>query len=96
MSDGALYTYLTGNEYEDIQGAWDWQLIPGTTVDYNATALVCGQVGFAGKQTFVGGVSDGNVGIGVMRYTNPKTGSLQFQKTYFFVDGNVLRVSSTR
>lgn len=24
LSDGTLYTYLQGNEYEDIAAAWDW------------------------------------------------------------------------
>ena len=24
LSDGTLYTYLHGNEYEDIAAAWDW------------------------------------------------------------------------
>ena len=24
LSDGTLYTYLQGDEYEDIAAAWDW------------------------------------------------------------------------
>ena len=27
LSDGTVYTYLDGNEYEDIAAAWDWNLI---------------------------------------------------------------------
>lgn len=24
LSDGTVYTYLQGDEYEDIEAAWDW------------------------------------------------------------------------
>ncbi|KAG7450482.1 uncharacterized protein BT62DRAFT_1001299 [Guyanagaster necrorhizus] len=41
LSNGALYTYLKGNDYKDIAAAWDWNLIPGIAVDYNAMALNC-------------------------------------------------------
>ncbi|KAG5649680.1 hypothetical protein H0H81_002521 [Sphagnurus paluster] len=33
LADGVLRTYLRGDEYEDIAASWDWDLIPGTTVD---------------------------------------------------------------
>jgi hypothetical protein len=89
LSDGVLYTYLQGNEYEDIAAAWDWNLIPGTTVDYGATALICTTTKLTGNETFVGGVSDGRIGIAVMRYTNPVTGSLYWQKAWFFLDDDV-------
>lgn len=26
LSDGTLYTYVTGNEYEDMFAAWDWNV----------------------------------------------------------------------
>ena len=39
LSDGTIYTHLNGDEYEDIVAAWDWNLIPGTTVDYGGTPL---------------------------------------------------------
>jgi hypothetical protein len=48
LSDGTLYTYLTGNEYEDIAAAWDWNLIPGTTTDYAAAPLNCNNTGWQG------------------------------------------------
>lgn len=89
LSDGVLYTYLQGNEYEDIAAAWDWDLIPGITVDYGATALTCTTTKLTGSEAFVGGVSDGGIGIAAMRYTNPITGSLHWQKAWFFLDGDV-------
>ncbi|KZP31301.1 polysaccharide lyase family 8 protein [Athelia psychrophila] len=89
LSDGTVYTYLQGNEYEDIAAAWDWNLIPGTTTDYAATPLNCNHAGWKGVQEFVGGVSDGEVGIAAMRYTNPYTGSLSWQKAWFFLENDV-------
>ncbi|KAF8168065.1 polysaccharide lyase family 8 protein [Crassisporium funariophilum] len=92
LSDGTLYTYIRGNEYEDISAAWDWNKIPGTTVDYGATPLTCATTQQTGDEAFVGGVSDGKVGIAAMRYTNPQTGSLHWQKTWFFLDDDVQHV----
>ncbi|KAF8807439.1 polysaccharide lyase family 8 protein [Phlegmacium glaucopus] len=89
LSDGVLHTYLRGNEYEDIAASWDWDLIPGITVDYGATALACNTTGQTGREAFVGGVSDGKIGIAAMRYTNPLNGFLHWQKTWFFLEGDV-------
>ncbi|EIM89219.1 polysaccharide lyase family 8 protein [Stereum hirsutum FP-91666 SS1] len=103
LSDGTLYTYLVGNEYEDIAASWDWNLIPGTTTDYGATPLSCSSATFTGLESFVGGVTypstagktEGGVGIAVMRYTNPYTKSLSWRKAWFFVGGDVQRVMVT-
>ncbi|KAG2045283.1 polysaccharide lyase family 8 protein [Suillus americanus] len=89
LADGVVYTYLQGDEYEDIAAVWDWNLIPGITVDYNATALDCQHTNYIGKEAFVGGVSDGQVGVAAMRYTNPMTGSLSWQKTWFFLEDDI-------
>ncbi|KAK0198423.1 polysaccharide lyase family 8 protein [Armillaria mellea] len=92
LSDGVLYTYLNGNEYEDIAAAWDWNLIPGITVNYNATLLSCSSSQFTGLQAFVGGVSDGQVGLAAMRYLNPATKSLSWQKVWFFLEDDVQHI----
>ncbi|CAK5268181.1 unnamed protein product [Mycena citricolor] len=89
LSDGALRTYIEGNEYEDIAASMDWELIPGITVDYGATPLNCGQTGAAGIEGFVGGASDGTKGAAAMRYTNPLTRTLHWQKAWFFLPGDV-------
>ena len=91
-SDGVVYTYLLGNEYEDIVAAWDWNLMPGITTDYGATALTCGTTQQIGVESFVGGVSDGTTGIAAMRYTNPLTKSLHWQKAWFFLDNDVQHI----
>ncbi|KAI0724522.1 polysaccharide lyase family 8 protein [Cerioporus squamosus] len=92
LSDGTLYTYIDGTQYEDIAGAWDWNLIPGTTTDYAATKLTCEDSKFSTSEDFVGGVSDGKLGAAAMRYKNPSTGSLSFQKAWFFLDNDVQHV----
>ena len=67
-------------------------VIPGITNDYAATPLTCDHEQFTGKEAFVGGVSTGSIGAAAMRYTNPYTGTLQFQKAWFFLDGDVQHV----
>lgn len=96
LSDGTLYTYISGDEYEDIFAAWDWNLIPGTTVDYGATALNCTGAGHAGTQTLVGGASDGIVGVAAMRYETPTSKTLNWRKTWFFLDNDVQHVMVAR
>ena len=87
LSDGAVYTYIKGDEYEDIQAAWNWNLIPGTTVDYESTPLTCDKVTYTGVESFVGGVSTGNIGATAMRFTHPISKSFKYQKAWFFFEG---------
>ncbi|THH15976.1 hypothetical protein EW146_g4583 [Bondarzewia mesenterica] len=96
LSDGTVYTYLQGNEYEDISAAWDWNLIPGTTVDYGATALNCSGTRHTGTQAFVGGASDGKIGVAAMRYETPTSKTLNWRKTWFFFDDDVQHVMIAR
>jgi hypothetical protein len=95
LADGTLYTYLRGNEYEDIAAAWDWNLIPGTTVDYGATPLNCSQAQWNGLESFVGGVSNGKTGAAVMKYLNPLTKAFSWQKAWFFLDDDTQYVMIT-
>ncbi|KAI0307724.1 polysaccharide lyase family 8 protein [Multifurca ochricompacta] len=86
LADGTLYTYLQGDEYEDISAAWDWNLIPGTTIDYGATPLDCAHASWTGLESFVGGVSNGKTGVAAMQYLNPLTQAFSWQKAWFFLD----------
>jgi hypothetical protein len=70
----------------------DWETIPGITVDYKGTHFSCSEVKHRGRHAFVGGVSDSNVGAAVMRYTNPVTSSLTWQKAWFFLKEDVQHV----
>ncbi|KAG8898333.1 hypothetical protein FRB99_007507, partial [Tulasnella sp. 403] len=90
---GNWFTYLKGNEYEDITAAWDWNLLPGITTDYAATPLICNFTQWSGNRTFVGGASDGNVGVAAMDYLNPYTGAFKYRKAWFFFSEDVQHVT---
>ncbi|KAI0662797.1 polysaccharide lyase family 8 protein [Cubamyces menziesii] len=96
LADGTVYTHINGDEYEDIVAAWDWNLIPGITVDYGATALTCSTTRHTGTQTFVGGASDGLVGAVAMRYETPSSKNLNWRKTWFFLENDVQVVMVAR
>ena len=66
-------------------------VIPGTTVDYGATPLTCNS-GVKGLNAFVGGASDGTIGVAAMTYTNPTTRATSFRKAWFFLDDNTQHV----
>lgn len=92
LADGTLYHYQRGDEYQDIFASWDWDLIPGTTVDYKNTPLSCDDTTQTGVETFAGGVSDGLSGVSAMRFTNPLNGALKWQKTWFLLESGVYHV----
>lgn len=71
-------------------------MIPGITVDYNATALTCSTTRHTGDQTFVGGASDGSIGAIAMRYENPINKELNWRKTWFFLPDDVQHVMVAR
>ncbi|KAI0741691.1 polysaccharide lyase family 8 protein [Daedaleopsis nitida] len=96
LADGTMYTHMIGDEYEDIVAAWDWNLIPGTTVDYGAIPLACNTTRKTGTQTFVGGASDGRVGAVAMRYETPTWKTLNWRKTWFFLENDVQVVMVAR
>ncbi|KAI0651820.1 polysaccharide lyase family 8 protein [Trametes meyenii] len=96
LADGTVYTHLNGDEYEDIVAAWDWNLIPGITVDYDATPLTCSTTRHTGTQPFVGGASDGLVGAVAMRYETPSSKNLAWRKTWFFLDNDIQVVMVAR
>lgn len=87
-------TGIVGNTFKDSSATANGGLlvIPGITNDYGATPLTCDHEQFTGKEAFVGGASDGKVGAAAMRYTNPYTGTLKFQKAWFFLDNDVQHV----
>lgn len=95
LGQGAVFTYVSGQEYEDISAAWDWNIIPGITTDYAATPFYCSETRWSGLADFVGGASDGLVGMAVMDYINPYTGTLRYRKAWFFFEGDMQHVTVT-
>lgn len=92
LSDGAVYTYSTGAEYEDIYAALDYNIIPGITTDYNGTVLSCATVEQHGVDAYAGGVEANDVGMAAMRYINPQSKAFKFYKAWFFFPNNVQHV----
>lgn len=88
-----VFNYVSGTEYEDVAGAWDWNLIPGITTAYNATALSCEQTEWNGTDPFVGGASNGKIGVSAMKWQHPiQADTLAYQKAWFFFEGGVHHV----
>jgi chondroitin AC lyase len=81
LSDGCTYIMRTGWEYHDIFPVWDWQKIPGTTVQI--TPELTGRVNFKGTRSFAGGVSDGRYGCAAF---DMERNGLFARKSWFFFD----------
>ncbi|KAL7936407.1 polysaccharide lyase family 8 protein [Trichoderma chlorosporum] len=94
MGQGTLYSYVQGNEYQDIMGAWDWNLVPGTTTLLDQPKLNASQVKYYGLKDFVGVVSDGKFGAAVEDYLDPLTQNLSYRKSWFFVDEGVIVITT--
>ncbi|KEP47650.1 polysaccharide lyase family 8 protein [Rhizoctonia solani 123E] len=92
LSDGVVYTYSTGAEYEDMFAALDYNIPPGITTDYGATPLDCSTARREGADAYAGGVQAGDVGMAAMRYINPFSRQFSFYKAWFFFPGNVQHV----
>lgn len=88
LADGASLLYVTGDEYRDVFPVWDWTKVPGTTAEQNTLDVEPPKsVGVKGKTRFVGGVSDGTVGLAAMGFAR---GKLTARKVFaFFDDGYV-------
>lgn len=67
LSDGANFLYLRGDEDEDIFPVWDWARVPGITeAATDSEGATCRTVNRSGNSPFVGGVSNGVVGLSAM------------------------------
>lgn len=105
LADGALYTYIDGDEYANIFPNWDWTKIPGVT----SPSVFQPSTGWEwlAKQNLgemVGNVNDGAIGLSVMELSrNGLTGrkAWLFTPDYIFCLGaeiasdSAYRVSTT-
>lgn len=85
LADGCFVLMQTGKEYRDIFGVWDWQKIPGTTVQLKSE--LTGSPRRMGTTDFVGGVSDGMYGLAACDW---QRGKLTAKKSWFFFDDCVV------
>jgi chondroitin AC lyase len=83
LSDGVSFLMQRGDEYHDIQPVWDWRKLPGATCRETQEPLPYGRgLPTRGSTAFVGGVSDGQVGVAAMEVD--KAG-VQARKAWFFL-----------
>lgn len=81
LGEGATFLVRRGDEYQGVFPVWDWDRVPGTTVNLASRGRL--QVGRTGQSAFVGGVSDGRCGVACAEI---KTLSLSARKAWFFFD----------
>lgn len=79
LAEGATCLMSHGNEYLDIFPVWDWQRVPGTTVELAPHQP--GEPSRKGESAFAGGASDGTVGVAAFHL---KRDSLRARKAWFF------------
>ena len=107
IADGCNVLMKDGTEYFDIFPVWDWQRIPGTTVDlvphfgpvpgakdYTAASAFIpdrGKIVYPSKESFVGGVSDGMYGVSGGKFTRD---GLHVNKGWFFFDNEYVCLGS--
>ncbi len=68
IGDGAFYTYVDGDEYEDAAVLWDWYKVPGITCyerDEPVKSIGSGRLPH-NQSAFVGDCTDGKSGIATM------------------------------
>ncbi len=72
-SDGALYTYVDGGDYENATALWDWTKVPGVTCyedddPFIVSPFINKKAGrsISNKNDFVGACTDGTQGIASM------------------------------
>lgn len=81
IADGCNPIMRTGREYRDIFPVWDWQKIPGTTVEQRPQ--LAGSPRRQGTRSFVGGVSDGTYGLAAFDFARD---TMTARKSWFFFD----------
>lgn len=92
MADGALYTYVRGDEYHNIFPFWNWRHIPGITT-YESDAPVPTQNGPSSRNhsSLTGGATDGHTGITAMQLNR---NGLNARKAWIFTDDYVVCMGS--
>ena len=88
-ADGMNLLYLTGEEYDGLFPAWDWQRIPGATIQQLKQPFRGRNS--RGQTAFVGGVSDDTYGLSAMDFAK---GKLSARKAWFFFDDEYVCMGS--
>jgi chondroitin AC lyase len=79
----------SGREYHDIFPLWDWQKIPGATIEQKPD--LTGDICRKGTRPFAGGVSDGMYGAAAFDFERD---GLTARKSWFFFDSEFVCLGS--
>lgn len=96
-ASGALLSYQSGAEYSGIFPCWDYTRIPGTTARHDI-AEISSDVHQMGPTAFVGGCSDGLVGLAAMDFISgifskaEASQRIMAHKAWFFLPEGVVAV----
>lgn len=96
ISDGSTMISVAGNEYEDIFPVWDWCKVPGVT-NPQVSKLPRMEKTWThfGESDFVGGVSDGSIGVSAYKMNNKSDGvDISANKSWFFFGEEVVCLGS--
>lgn len=92
LGDGALYIYTDGNPYRNIFPFWDWRKIPGITcIESVAPIPVRYGPRSRNQSDFVGGISDGTLGVTAMELNRD---GIYAHKAWVFTENGVLCLGS--
>lgn len=92
LADGATYTYVDGDEYNNIFACWDWRKIPGiTSYQTNAPLKQLSWKGYHNQSDFVGNVSDNITGMTAMDF---KRDGITAKKLWIFTDKYMLCIGT--
>lgn len=90
LSHGSTALMLDGSEYRNIFPVWDWRYVPGvTSSEYQGPAAAWGK--YEHRTTFVGGVSNGKVGITVM---DMRQRNIRAKKSWFHFNDEVIALGA--
>ncbi|HWV75576.1 MAG TPA: polysaccharide lyase family 8 super-sandwich domain-containing protein [Pseudosphingobacterium sp.] len=96
LGAGSCFISITGCEYKDSQCLWDWQRIPGTTVEqvpgFDFPLVEWGENAM-GSNDFVGTVSNGTIGVSSMILDKRRVNGAK--KTVFSLEDRAVFVGSS-
>jgi Polysaccharide lyase family 8, super-sandwich domain/Polysaccharide lyase family 8, N terminal alpha-helical domain/Polysaccharide lyase family 8, C-terminal beta-sandwich domain len=100
--DGFTMFVKDGDEFgalgePEIMSAWDWQRLPGTTVEHNGIIpyydMFKTATNSTGSSNLVGSASDGHYGVSAMDYRRSGV-NLTAKKAWFFFDDEVVALGA--
>ena len=91
LDDGVTLIQRTGNEYRNIEGLWNWSMLPGVTGDTTIDPRSKEATGSASHSDFVGQVNDTTEGISAMYYNRL---GIHAYKSFFFSDGMMIALGA--